>query len=126
MAAKMVSLKMTPKEAKAEFGGPQSIGGKPDLPKYPYDSKLRLGTEVLEKLGISPADYKVGETCEITAKVEVCGTQMSERQSGERNELELQITDIAIDTKPKKKAKAEDEHLNSIAGADTDDAGEDY
>lgn len=127
MAAKMVSLKMTAKEAKGEFGGLQSLGSKPDLPKYPYDTRLRLGTDVLEKLGISPADYKVGETFEITAKVEVCGTEMSERQSGARNELQLQITDLGLDTKAKKKAKAEDKHLNSIAGASADaEAGDDY
>jgi hypothetical protein len=126
MAAKMVSLKMTAKEAKTEFGGPQSLGSKPDLPKYPYDTKVRLGTETLEKLGCSPADFKVGDVLEITAKVEVCGTQMSERQSGERNELELQITDLALDTKAVKKKKAEDKHLNSIAGAADAEADEDY
>jgi hypothetical protein len=125
----MVSLKMTAKEAKEDMGYPMSTkaAGKIDLPKYPYDTKLRLGTDVLEKLGISPADYKVGETLEITAKVEVCATEMSERQSGERNCLELQITDIALDTKPKKKAKAEDDHLNSIAGGSAEsELGEDY
>lgn len=122
--AKLVSLKMTAKEAKGKFGYPgETVGaaGKPDLPKYPYDTKVRLGTDTLEKLGISPADFKVGDVLEITAKVEVCGTQMSERQSGERNELELQITDLGIDTKAIKKAKAADQHLNSIAGSSADD-----
>jgi hypothetical protein len=115
--AKMVSLKMTAKEAKGDLGYPVSAqsSGKMDLPKYPYDTKLRLGTDTLEKLGISPADYKVGETFEIRAKVEVCATEMSERQSGERNCLELQVTDVAFDTAAKKKAKVKDSHLNDIA-----------
>lgn len=123
MAAKLVSLKMTPKEAKADFGM-VCPASKPDLPKYPYDTKIRLGTETLDKLAISPADFKVGQVFEITAKVEVCGTEMAERQSGARNELQLQITDLGMDTKGMKKAKAEAAHLNSIAGSTDADAEE--
>jgi len=114
MAQKMVSLKMTPKEAKTDMGIGNPPSGKMDLPKYPYDTKVRLGTETLAKLGISPADFKVGEVMEITARVEVAETSMSERQSGERNSLELQITDIALDAGKIKKAKAADKHLNAI------------
>lgn len=121
--AKMVSLKMTPKEAKAEFGGDMgSPPSKPSLPKYPYGTKLTLETEALDKLGCAPGDFKVGQVLELTARVEVVGTSTRERQGGvDRNEVELQFTDVSLDTKAIKKAKAQDEHLNSIAGTPDDE-----
>lgn len=119
--AKMVSLKMSKKEAKGEFGAdcPQPSKAYDDnLPRYPYGTKLRLETEVLDKLDIEPGDFKSGQVLTVTAKVEVVGTSTSQRQGGkDRNELELQITDMSIDTKAMKKAKADENHLNSISGA---------
>lgn len=124
MASKMVSLKLTPKEAKERFGPISAQSAKADMPKYPYDTRVTLNTEVLTKMGVKPSDFAVGETFEITAKVEVIGTREEERQSGERCELELQITDIDSDLgKSKKKAKAEANHLNAISGSE---AEEDY
>lgn len=115
---KMVSLKMTAKEAKGEFGNQVASSPSPDLPKYPYGTRLTLETEALDKLGCEPSDFKVGQTLTITAKVEVIGTSTRERQGGkDRNEVDLQFTDISLDTKAIKKSKADDKHLNEIAGA---------
>lgn len=121
MAAKLVSLKMSKKEAKGDLGYPGQPSTKSEednLPRYPYGTKLRLETEVLDKLDCEPSDFKTGQILEVTARVEVVGTSTSQRQGGkDRNELELQITDLALDTKAIKKAKAADKHLNSISGA---------
>lgn len=125
MVTKLVSLQMSKKEAKGEFGypgQPSTKSAEDNLPRYPYDTKLRLQTDVLEKLGVEPGDFKTGQVFEITAKVEVVGTSTSQRQGGkDRNELELQITDLGLDTKAMKKAKAADQHLNSIAGTVADE-----
>lgn len=125
---KMTSLKMTAAEAKSEFGydGPSvSPASKPNLPKYPYGTKIRLETEVLDKLGIDLSDYPEGMKCEIVCKVEVVGFSSSQRQGGKaRKELELQITDMSItEDGAVKKAKSASKHLESISGS-TD--GDDY
>ncbi|WP_298800121.1 capsid staple protein [uncultured Devosia sp.] len=124
--AKMVSLKLSKKEAKSEIGYPEQVGKDENLPKYPWDTKITLGNEVLDKLGVKPSDFKTNQVLEITAKVEVVGTTEEQRQRGpDRSEVRLQITDLAIDTKAMKKARAEDEHLNSIAGPTSETVDED-
>lgn len=116
--AKMVSLALSKKEAEQEYGiSSPGKPPKPDLPRYPYDSRLTLGTEVLEKLGVAPSDFETGQIVTITAKAEIIGTTDEKRREGrDRQEVRLQITDLSMDTKAMKKKKAEDEHLNSISG----------
>lgn len=117
MAMKLVSLKLSPKEAKTEGAlGAVPAGSSDRGPKYPYDTRVRLGTEELKKLGIDIGDYRAGQKCDITAKAEVIGTSTRQRQGDDdHQELELQLTDIAIDwDKADKKAKADDDHLDAI------------
>jgi hypothetical protein len=120
---KLTSLKLTPKEAKTE-GAIQAIGPDEDKgPRYPYGTRITLDTEALEKLGIDVSDYRAGQKCDVTAKCEVVGTSTRQRQGGDdRQELELQITDLSIDwDKSDKKAKKRDAHLDEIgASAQTD------
>lgn len=125
MAAKMVSLQLSKKEAKAEYGmdapSPASSTAE-NLPRYASGTKVCLEGEALEKLAVAPSDFKIGETFEITCKVEVVGVRESKTQGGkERNELELQITDMLIDDKRLKKTRAEDKQLAETAGADETD-----
>lgn len=119
---KMVSLKMTETEAKSDYGlgTPMTPSEtRKNLPRYPYDTKLRLTTDTLKKLGIDVGDYPSGTRCTITAQAEVTSTELRESQAGgERAEICLQITDIAIEpTKGQKKEKARDKHLDRISGA---------
>lgn len=125
--AKMVSLAMSKKEAKAEFGGSPSVKGEEEnLPKYPYGTSLRLDTETLKKLGIDLSAYPPGTECKIEAAGVVTDTSQSQRLNGkERNSLEIQVTEMAIDESPaSKKKKADDAHLSSITAPADEEAGD--
>lgn len=115
---KLTSLKLSPKDAKTEGGLAVPSTSEDKGPRYPYDTRIRLNTESLKKLGIDISDYRAGQKCEITAKAEVIGTSTRQRQGDDdHQELELQITDLAIDwDKADKKAKADDDHLSAISG----------
>lgn len=116
---KLTSLKLSAKEAKGEYGGPQSVGKAIDenLPRYPYGTRIDLETEALEKLGLSPSDFTVGQKLNVVCEVEVVRLSESQSLKGkDRCSMDLQITDMAIDTKAVKKKKAEDKHLNEISG----------
>lgn len=93
----MVSMKLTKADREAEkkkYDGPCSI----DSEEYPYGLRLNLDNRALKKLGIKGLP-DVGSTMTITAKVDVVGARQEDRADGrsERN-LDLQITDLALDT----------------------------
>lgn len=112
--AKMVSLKLSKKEAKSEYG--EVATPSKDTPRYPYGTRIDLDTDTLDKLGIDLSDYDMNDTCTITAKAVVVGKNESQRQGGDpRKSLDLQITDIMIDTGRKKKEKAASAHLDAIS-----------
>lgn len=114
---KMTSLKLTKKEAKGEYGGPSTKDAEDNLPRYPYGTRIDLETEALEKLELSPSDFTVGQKLKIVCEVEVVRLSESQSLKGkDRCSMDLQITDLAIDTKAVKKKKAEDKHLNEISG----------
>lgn len=118
--SKLVSLKMSEKEAKSDYGlaSPQSVK-KDNLPRYPYETRLRLDTETLKKLGIDVADYPAGMKCTVSAMAEVYSTEQRETQGGKpRQELCLQITDISVEPeKSQKREKSRDNHFQRIAGS---------
>lgn len=92
MAAKMVSLKLTQKEAKKRDEPPTLA----DRPKFPFGSQIHLENEVLDKLGMKTLP-KVGATMEIMAKVEVTSVHSSERAGGGKDRsVGLQITDLGV------------------------------
>lgn len=122
---KMTSLKLSKKEAKTEYGMDTVAPGKAsdeNLPQFPYRTKIRLETEALDKLGIRPSEYEVGQVLEVTCRVEVCGVTEEKLQNGkERCELELQITDISLGPDKKaKKDKAEGDHVANLSEATSD------
>jgi hypothetical protein len=89
----MISMKLTPAEAKADtmLGEPAES----DLPKYPYGLSICLDDETLAKLGITELP-KVGTVMQLTALVEVCSVSQYENQDGADNSLSLQITDMEL------------------------------
>lgn len=91
----MIDMKMTPEEAKAEYGAP-TASGDPDLPKYPYGLSLSLCDEILAKLGIGL--MPVGTTLALRAVVEVTSQGLREDQDGKDLNMQLQITQMELVT----------------------------
>jgi len=88
--AKLVSLKLTPKEA-TEYSDPTPA----NAPEYSYGTKICLCADDIEKLGITEMPA-VGQVMTIEARVEVCAVSAYENQGGADRNISLQITDMAI------------------------------
>lgn len=86
---KMVSLKLTRKDAKEEVGIP------PDLPEYPWGTQLHLDEDEMKKLGLKEMP-PVGTEYPIEAVCKVIGTSERETQDGKRATLDVQIIAMAI------------------------------
>lgn len=95
---KNMKIKKSEKEA-----APTSVA--PDRPDYPYGLCVRLGKDELTKLGIKglPA---VGDSFMIEAKSFVKTVSASAGEGGDYASVELQITDMGLDSDSEdKKAK---------------------
>lgn len=90
---KVVSLKLDPAEAKEERGVP--LDAAENLPKYPYGTSLSLDDDELKKLGIT-AEQKIGAKFVLAGLVEVTGYSKNASQAGERQCLNLQITELGL------------------------------
>lgn len=94
MTTQLVSMKLSVAEAKAET----MLGSSDDdLPKYPYGLSICLDDDTLAKLGITDLPA-VGSTMQLVATVEVQSVSQYENQKGADNNLNLQITDMALST----------------------------
>ena len=89
----MISLKLTPEEAKGETLLAEPEPG--DAPAYPCGTTLYLDDDTLLKLGISELP-PVGTKFTLTAIVEVTGNNARENQEGRESSLDLQITDMEL------------------------------
>lgn len=92
---KMVSMKMKPEE-NGEHGTIDAPEGSQE--KYPWGLRINLGDEELKKLGINELP-KVGEKLPLMAMVSVVGVRSNESQNGETRNVELQITECAMEMK---------------------------
>lgn len=88
--AKMISLKLSPKESKAESPEIAEREG----PKYPYGTALYLNEDALAKLGIDGMP-EVGDEFHIIATAKVTGTSEREYEGGSHKTLDLQLTEMA-------------------------------
>jgi hypothetical protein len=70
-------------------------------PCYPSGLCIYLCAAEMEKLGIKAEDYKVGDVISLDAKAKIVGT--SQREYGDS--LDLQITDLGMETEDDKDAK---------------------
>jgi len=91
---KMVSMKMAPK--KGDKGDEVKCCGMDQEEKYPWGLRINLGDEELKKLGIKELP-KVGQELPFTATVKVVGVRSNESQDGENRNVELQITECALE-----------------------------
>lgn len=108
---KLVSMKLSKAEAKADMGLPKPAEG----PRYPYGLELRLDGDQLDKLAFEP---EVGTEVTIAAKGIVTAYRESQRQGRDPDcSAEIQITDLGVSESPEaRRAKAADKHLDRIAG----------
>lgn len=89
---KLVSTKRSPKELKKSTH-PSVCGPEP----YPYSTRLCLDKDVLDKLDISPKDFKVGQKVSVQAIAVVKSLRMVEGKDYDTNEVELQIQEIGVE-----------------------------
>lgn len=66
---------------------------------YPYSTRLSLDKDVLDKLDLSPKDFKVGQKVTVQAVATVKSLRIVEGKDYDTNEVELQITEIGIEKK---------------------------
>lgn len=64
---------------------------------YPYSTRLSLDKDVLDKLDISPKDFKVGQKVSVQAVAVVKSLRMVEGKDYDTNEVELQIQEIGVE-----------------------------
>jgi hypothetical protein len=105
--AKMVPIKRTAADKKAErekYDKPASIGGGDD---YPYSSRLELDHETLGKLGLHDGELPNTETpIEMTVRGHVSRSENHMVDGESRRRLEIQVTHLP--------------HRLGIAGGDSD------
>src|SRR4051794_34887178 len=99
---KMVDMKRTPEE-KATREKEMSAGVSPSDDEYPYSTRLQLGRDELDKLGITDLPA-IGDEFKIEAVAKVISARL---EAGENDDdsrsVELQITKLGCE--PAKKAK---------------------
>lgn len=91
----LVSMKLTPDEAKAEANEGTALAAPEDQPAYPCGLSIYLDDEVLAKLGLSSLP-DVNTPMSLMARVVVCSKSQYENQKGTDTSLSLQITDMAL------------------------------
>lgn len=89
---KMVSLKLSAKDAKEEIGCAPTPA---DAPAYPYGTRLYLDEDEQKKLGIVDMP-DVGTEFPMEAVVCVVGTSERQTQGGTMKTLDLQIVKMGI------------------------------
>lgn len=107
MAEKMVDMKRTKAERKAEHEG---LGHKVGEDDYPYGLSIRLDHHSLKKLGMHEGKLpKVGSKVKLTAHAHVKSTSESSHDGGKPNRhMELELRHIGVhDHEPGKGTGAE-------------------
>jgi hypothetical protein len=91
--AKLIDMKITKAERKANEPKPCSDG---DGPIYPWGLRLDLNNDTLKKLGMKDLP-KVGADMIVTARACVVGVRSSERENHEDRSVELQIEKLSVE-----------------------------
>jgi hypothetical protein len=90
-----------PEDAKKEAVEAMPITGNSYYEKYPWGLRLTLNNEELKKLGMKIKDLEIDTVVSITAKAlitSLSSDQNIENKEGTRNRVELQITDLAVES----------------------------
>jgi hypothetical protein len=113
--AKMVDLKRTPAERKAEqakYDKPGRIGGD----DYGYGLTVRLDHEHLKKLGITKMP-KAGDVVHLHSKAHVKSTSEHSEDGGDRKHMELELRHMSLGAQADDDNTGGDEGESHLAGA---------
>lgn len=89
---KLCSMKLPPEKTKHKIEP-----AKVEAPRYPWGLRLNLETEAIEKLGLEKLP-QVGTVVTVMAKAKVVEVSQTDMQNRKSRRLELQITDLGLDT----------------------------
>lgn len=92
---KMVSTKVGVK-GMAELSAPKSDS---DKPCYSWGTLITLESEILDKLGISPADVKVGQELRVVASGKVTSVSQRSDEGSDSSSVSVQFVEIGVDMK---------------------------
>ena len=90
-----------PEDTKKEAVTAEPITGNSYYEKYPWGLRLTLNNEELKKLGMKIKNLEIDTVVSITAKAlitSLSSDQNIENKEGTRNRVELQITDLAVES----------------------------
>jgi len=90
-----------PEDSKKEMVDAMPIPGNSYYEKYPWGLRLTLNNEELKKLGLKIKDLEIDTAINISAKAlitSLSSDQNIENKEGTRNRVELQITDLSIES----------------------------
>lgn len=96
----------------------ENMAREPVEAEYPYGLCISLCKDELEKLGMKVTDYKIGDVIALDAVTKV--RAISQDEMG-YDRLELQITDLGIETEADKDAKPVASTVGGRLYGDTDD-----
>lgn len=96
----MKSMKLS-KKAATEMSTPEKM----DAPQYPWGLNLSLNDESMKKLAMKTLP-EVGKKMMLMAVVEVVRVSENSTQDGKRQEMSIQITDMALESYAEKKDAA--------------------
>jgi hypothetical protein len=109
---KLKNMKITAAEQEARK---EKYSTMPAMPgdEYPYDLKLRLGDESLDKLGIDKLPA-VGKKMRIEAECVVVSTNQSAGKDHSNRSIELQIQKLGVSAQPQSAVDAMDDALEDL------------
>lgn len=98
----MVDMKRTAAEKKADQERWNSAPMGSEGEDYPYELRICLDTDELEKLKLKP--LKVGARVSLSGFADVVSVSMSDGTDGERRTMTIQITDLEMSPQDEKSA----------------------
>lgn len=103
MFSKMIDMRRTPEEKTKDVGYPMAVPAN-DTPDYPYGLSISLGDDELAKLDLD-GNCQVGDMIDLRALAKV--TNVSARDEGGKTvcRIELQITNLAIESEDEEDAE---------------------
>lgn len=91
---KLVSMKRTKAEREKQSKG--NICPAPYGDEYGYGLCINLDKDALEKLGLKPSSFDVGDTVTITARGSIKGLRQDKSSSYNSSNVEIQIEKLAV------------------------------
>lgn len=117
---KLTSLKRTKAEMKAR-NSPKEMTGPYAGDEYGYGLCITLDKDALEKLGVTPSDFDVGDEVTIEAKGVIRSLRSSKGSSYNDSSVEIQFTKLGVEG-----GTAEDAMSRGIDEAEEAEEDEDY